>query len=207
MSNNSKQNKKFIEELLELHNSIRENPRSFIPTLKKELKNFNGNIWEKQIGKEIISIDTYEGKSAVEEAIDFLNNTKGVQGLEITGEISKISEAHANDLAKNNLFNSIGSDGSYPDQRIKKRIEYKNSMGESIDFNFSTAEDIIFSLIVDDGIDGRSRRINFFNPKFNHIGIAVSDHPEYEKCCVIDYIGDIIHIKPEGKIFILKKIN
>ena len=187
--------KKFIEELLILHNKIREDPQSFIPTLEKELKSFKGLIWEKQIGKEIIAIETYEGKKAVEEAINYLLKIKPRNKLELKEEISQIAEEHALDLGKNGLFDSIGSDGTYPDQRINKRIEYRNSMGESIDFNFLTAEDIVFSFLVDDGVEGRSRRINFFNPKFNFLGIAVADHPDFEKCCVIDYIGEIIAYK------------
>lgn len=187
--------KKFIVELLTLHNKIREDPKSFIPVLEKELNSFKGNIWDKQIGNEIISIETYEGKKAIQSAIDFLKKTQPVGKLELKDQISQIANDHALDLGKNGLFNSIGSDGSYPDQRINRQIEYKNSMGESIDFNFITPEDIIFSIIVDDGVEGRSRRINFFNQKFNYIGIAISDHPEFEKSCVIDYIGEIVRFK------------
>ena len=199
MSNND-DNNKFIEELFTLHNKIRGDPKSFIPILEKELGSFNNNIWEKQNGKDIIEIETYEGKKAVQEAIDYLKKIEPVNDLELKEEINQIAFDHAKDLAKNRLFDSIGSDGSYPDQRIKRRIEYKNSMGESIDFNFLTAEDIVFSLIVDDGVEGRTRRINFFNRKFNFIGIAVSDHPEFEKCCVFDYIGEIIGFKQSNNL-------
>lgn len=200
-------NKNFINEFLALHNKIRVDPKSFIPVLERELNSFNGNLWEKKIGNEIMLIETYEGKKAIQIAIDFLEKVKPVGKLELKDEICHIAGWHAKDISKNGLYNSVGSDGSYPDQRINKRIEYKNSMGESIDFNFSTPEDIVFSLIVDDGVDGRSRRVNFFNPKFNFIGFAISEHPEFENCCVIDYIGEIIRFKKSNYLLILNFIN
>ena len=54
-------------------------------------------------------------------------------------------------------------------------------------------------------MEDRSRRYNFFNPKFNFIGIGISDHPDYENCCVMDYIGEIFAIKPikKGIFYIL----
>jgi len=195
MSKNSNaNNKKFIDEFFSLHNEIRQDPKSFIPNLRRELKNFQGNIWERQIGNEIISVETHEGKKVVQEAIDFLQKIKPVEELELKEEISKIANSHAIDMAENNLYDSKGSDGRNPDERIKKFIDHKN-MGESIDLGFITVEDIVFSILVDDGVEGRSRRKQFFNPKFKFIGIGISDHPDYEKCCVIDYIGEIIAFK------------
>jgi uncharacterized protein YkwD len=204
-TNTNTKYKNLIEDLFTLHNEIREDPKSFIPNLKKELKNFKENIREKQVGEEILVIETSEGKKAVQEAIDYLQKLKPVQKLKLKDELSQVANDHAFDLSKNGLYDSEGSDGSLPDQRINKYFDTSIHIGEIVELNFITAEDIVFSLIVDDGMEDRSRRYNFFNPKFNFIGIGISDHPDYENCCVMDYIGEIFAIKPikKGIFYIL----
>lgn len=191
-------NKKFIEELFALHNKIREDPKSFIPYLKKELKHFDDDKNRiRTVGKETFSEETNEGKEAVLEAIDYLQKLKPVQKLKLQEELSELANDHALDLEENNLYESEGSDGRFPDQRIKERFDTKIDIGESITLTDYTAEDVVFSLIVDDGSYDRSSRANFFNTKFNFIGIGVTDHPDYDRICVIDYIGEILRIKPK----------
>ena len=135
-------------------------------------------------------------------AIDYLKKAKPVKPLKLNKILSNVALNHAEDLNKNNLYESVGSDGSLPDKRIQRRIVYKGKIGESLDFNFLSAEDIVYSCLVDDGLNDRSRRINFFSQFYNYIGIGISEHPDYFNCCVIDYIEEIkeyVSNEDEGK--------
>jgi uncharacterized protein YkwD len=194
MSSDSK-NKKLIQDLFSLHNKIRQDPKSFIPKLKKELKNYDELFWFK-FGDKENSLETSEGVDAVHDAIKYLEKLKPVKELILKEELSEVANDHAIDANENNLDNSIGSDRSSPIERIKDRFE-TNLCGENMEFNFETAEEIVYSIIVDDGYENRDRRMNFFSPNYKFIGIGISDHPDYINLCVLDYMGDFKSIKPK----------
>jgi hypothetical protein len=60
---------KIDQEVLDIHNSVRENPRTLIPALDEMKKNFEGLLLKKP-GK--TTLRTKEGAAAVDEAIAFL---------------------------------------------------------------------------------------------------------------------------------------
>ena len=49
-------------------------------------------------------------------------------------------------------------------------------------------------LLVDDGVPSRGHRKNIFNSEFNYVGIAVAGHPQYGKCCILDYSGQVNNV-------------
>jgi hypothetical protein len=52
-------------------------------------------------------------------------------------------------------------------------------------------QDVIESLIVDDGVQGRGHRRNVFQSSARLVGIACGPHPKYEAMCVIVQAGGI----------------
>lgn len=62
--------------LLDLINQVRQDPSSLIPDLEAMLPNFDGNWYYDPDGKYWMA--TYEGSSAVEEAIQVLSNTSSL---------------------------------------------------------------------------------------------------------------------------------
>ena len=180
-----------IKELFELHNEIRTSPKSFIPFLTLQLKNLKGLIYRRTDPDGEIEIETSEGKAAVLEAIDYLKKAKPREPLVHNRRLRLAAQRHADDLGKNGLCESIGSDGRFPDERIKEQLSFSDRIGESLDFNSYTAQDILFSCLVDDGISDRSRRRNIFSSSYCAIGVGISEHSEYGNCVVFDYVGGV----------------
>ncbi len=61
---------KLDKEILELLNKVRQDPKSFVPSLNKVLNQLDGEVIKRE-GKS--NIRTNEGAKAVTEAIDYLN--------------------------------------------------------------------------------------------------------------------------------------
>ena len=60
-------------------------------------------------------------------------------------------------------------------------------IGESLDFGFYNPENIILSLLIDDGVKERYQRSNLFSEEFKYCGIACGNHRDLNTCCVIIY--------------------
>ena len=177
-------------EIIKEHNRIRTNPKSYIPILEKYIKWFHGNILEKP-GADC-GIETIEGISAYKEAINFLKTQKPIKEMIFDEEISRASQDHANDIGSTGSTDHRGSDGNTNDDRISRYIEWDITISENIDFGAVSGEEVMVSLLVDDGVDDRAHRSTMFNTKVKYFGVGVAEHKEYEVCTVIDYVGDII---------------
>ena len=71
-------------------------------------------------------------------------------------------------------------------------MDFRGSIGESMDFGSTRGLDIILSLLIDDGNNLRTQRANLFYPDFKYVGIGVHGHTGYHTCVVIDYVEDIV---------------
>ena len=185
-------------------NRIRTNPKAYIPILEKYLENFDDNILTRPDKNECI--ETQEGPKACKEAIEFLKNQKPINEIEFDEEASKVAEEYAKVLS-NSGEEENGEDEFHIEQRVEKYLDYDYAISENIDFGGSTGVEVIVNLLVDDGVKLRTHRENLFSDKFQYYGVAVSTHPEYDYCTVIDYFGDIISYKnkEKDKVFQAKK--
>ncbi|MCQ2821531.1 MAG: CAP domain-containing protein [archaeon] len=176
------------QDLIEEHNIIRTDPQSYIPKLQECLKNFREKIYH-QPGED--PLQTYEGKEAIEEAIEFLNSQEPMEELEFRKEIADACKDHINDIGPKGLTTHEGSDGSNISERLEKYCEWDGACAESIDFGFRKAENIIINLLVDDGVTERYQRKNLFHPDLKYFGVAVGPHKNYGICAVIGYTKGI----------------
>lgn len=197
--------KKLTIEIFSLHNQIRENPKTFIPYLEKQLEYYEDEIYYSRPNSDT-KFETYEGKSAVYEAIQFLKNSKPVPPIVLKKCISSSSQDHAHDIGKYGLYEHIGSDGKSPLDRLNEIVGKKGYIGENLDFNNHNADEILFSFLVDDGDKERSRRKNVMSENCKNIGIGIADHSEFAICVVINYVKDIKDtLKDLGKYFFIFK--
>ena len=149
------------KEIFNLHNELRSNPTSFISKLRESLKYFLDKIYHKP-GED--PIQTYEGSSAIEEAIEFLKSQKQVGKLIFDENITKACKDHAHDIGVKGLTSHEGSDGKNISERIEKYCEWDGACAENLDFGFRNAENIILNLLIDDGVKERNQRYNLFHP-------------------------------------------
>ena len=179
--------KKLAQSVHHSQNQVRRDPKSFIPKLEAMLNLFDGAVYKKP-GK--IPLRTNEGPAAVRECIDFLRSAKPIQELTLSEGISRACEDHANDIGPKNICGHNGSDGSSFSQRMERYGEWMGNVAENIDFGSETGEEIVISLMVDDGVSSRGHRKNMFNPALKHVGIGCAEHQSYTHCCVLDYASE-----------------
>ncbi|PZO57815.1 MAG: hypothetical protein DCF15_06240 [Phormidesmis priestleyi] len=168
------------------HNRIRQNPQSYIPILEAYLARMNaqGNI-PNGCGQNC-TLTTNEGKPAVEEAIRFLRNQPAVGALTLSDNVARAAKAHAQDQQGGEVGHT-SSDGSSLSQRLTRFGVQPLSAGENIDYGSTTAQGVIISLIVDDGVPSRGHRTNLFSPNWTIAGAGCGSHAVYRTVCVIDY--------------------
>ena len=188
---------KLKNEIIKEHNRLRTNPKSYIPILERYIKWFKGNILEKPDSD--CGIETLEGVAAYKEAINFLKTQKPIEELIYDEEVSKASQDHANDIGSTGSTDHRGTNGSTNDERLSKYIEWDVTISENIDFGATSGEEVIVSLLVDDGVEDRAHRSTMFNTKIKYFGVGVAAHKEYEVCTVIDYVGEILSYADKSK--------
>jgi uncharacterized protein YkwD len=173
-------------QVLELANQVRTDPYSWVNLLSENLKYFRGNIFAKP-GQD--AIQTNEGRSGFEEAIDFLKVQSAVGSLTNNQHLTNACIDHVNDIGPKGLATHDGSDGSNVSDRIERYGEWDGALAENIEFGGRTAEDIIISWIVDDGLknEGRMHRKNLFGSDFKFAGASIGDHKEYGIVTVMDF--------------------
>ena len=60
----------------------------------------------------------------------------------------------------------------------------------TLPYGAHTAEQIVYNLVVDDGVRDRGHRRNIMQTMFNQAGVSVGSHPVYGTMCVIDFAGN-----------------
>lgn len=91
--------------------------------------------------------------------------------------LCKAAQAHAEDTGKHGIFGHVGSKGQIIDDRVNKYIEKCSWVGENWNYNyFFEASDCIIDLLIDDGVPDRNHRANLFEPKYECLGIGISEH-------------------------------
>jgi uncharacterized protein YkwD len=169
-------------------NIVRQHPTSYIPLLEEHMKYFKGDILYRP---REIPIQTSEGVAAYEEAIQFLKKVKPLEALNYDERLSKACEDHVKDIGPKGLLTHDGTDGKTMSDRVEDYAEWDTCCGENIDVGSKTAQDVIISLIVDDGVPDRGHRKNMFKSEFAFVGMASGPHSEYGIMTVINYVGGL----------------
>ena len=165
-------------------NLARTNPAGCAANLESRMRYYNGKLLQLP-GQ--IPILTNEGVRAVEEAILFLESARPVPPLKVSRGMSMAARDHVKDQGPKGLTGHSGSDGSDPFSRMNRYGEWQGAAAENISYGDRTAEDIVMSLIVDDGVPRRGHRKNMFNPDYLVTGVAFGHHVKYGAMCAITY--------------------
>ena len=186
--------RQLAEELFQEHNNLRKDPQSYIEKLRKIENYYKDKIFRHP---NEIPIETYEGSEGVRNAIEFLKNQNPVKELTYSESLSKSALDHANDIGKQGSHNHEGTNGSLLSDRIEKYTEWDGAIAESLQFCYKYPENIILSLIIDDGSSEKHQRENLFNEEFQYIGIGCAKHKTFKLCTVFNYAKNLYPIGEE----------
>ena len=165
-------------------NTARKYPLKYVGYLEEYKKLFKGKI---VYLPNAVMMETNEGVVPVDEAIEFLKKTAGLNPYSFSNGLSKSAGFHLKDLMIDSSIGHISKDGSTLQNRLSKFGFVGNVYAENIAHRSDSARDIVLRLIIDDGVKNRSHRNNIFSPNFKVIGIAFGKGTSGEGVCVINF--------------------
>ena len=174
------------QEIMAEHNRIRQNPQSYIPLLTDYLATMNAQGEIPNGCGQNCNLVTQEGRSAVEEAIDFLRNQPPVGALDPSAEIARVAKAHAQEQ-QGGAIGHVSANGQRAAERLRQAGIQATTVGESIDYGSTTAQSVVMSLLIDDGVADRGHRISLFSPEWTVLGVGCGPHARIRTVCVVDY--------------------
>ena len=192
------ENEDYAEKARNIYNLInrfRRNPRDLanhLERIKKYLDTSTNILSE----PDKIQTQMVEGEEVCNEAINYLKKLRPLQPLIWEDALAQSAQEHVDDIGPKGLLLYQSSDGTEPEDRITKYGEYKESLGENIDFGPNDAIGVIVSLTLDDGEEERPHRDNLFKNDYRKIGIACGPHQTEFQMCVMDLAYDFI---PKGQ--------
>lgn len=167
----------FSRQLVTEVNSLRANPRTYIPILMAQFAHLNAQGRYLNHG---VWYSTREGMKAVHEAIEFLKKAQPKAPLSFSGCLSKAAQQHVNDQGSKGGFGHQGSDGRMPSERAKAYVgAVEPYCGENISYGPRTAQEVVVQLLVDDGVPSRGHRANLFDARYHSIGIGAGFHKTF----------------------------
>ena len=133
---------------------------------------------------------THEGVAALEEAVRALRHTRPLPPLTLSDGLGHAAADLAREQAQTGTLGHRGGDGSSPFARMSRHGRWHTHAGEAIDYGGLTARQVVYNLIVDDGVRDRGHRLNLLAPDFRLAGVAHAAHPRFRQVCVLDFAAD-----------------
>ena len=131
--------------------------------------------------------DASGDRTALEEAIDFLERQQPLAPLEGDRRIAAAAREHslaqaASGSVGHGVAGSLG-------RRLQRNGVWAGLSAENISYGSGTATGVLRQLIIDSGVPGRGHRRNIFSSSYQLAGVACGPHPEYDVMCVIYFAG------------------
>ncbi len=184
---------KLENEITEEMNFVRSNPSDYIKIMEEMRKYYSGNSL-KMPGKK--TFQTTEGIKALDEAIEILKSLKPLETLKVSCSAVRAARDHLADLQKSGAFSHFGSDGSSPQERLKKYISGEIYSSENMIGRNGTARDIVIMMLLDDGLPNRQHRKNLLESRFKFTGIASGNNINNLNITVIEFSDSSADIEP-----------
>ena len=178
-------------------NNLRKNPKSYIPLIEAEMKLLKKNNILKKTDSNL-QIQTIEGKEAYIDTIKFLEQQQPVQPLKEESRLSSAAMDLVKDIGSRGVVSHQDKYGQFVSERIEKYCEWDYSASEVIEVSSKNPQDILISLLVDDGLKNRPDRNTLFNQNYKFVGIGCGAHTEYEIVTVMVFVGSI---RQKGTLF------
>ena len=175
------------QEIAQLINQLRKDPKGFAANVKKRLDTYEGVNFTDCAGTKYRSM---EGKDACNEALVAVESASPAPELHLADGLNKCAQDHCDDLSKTGETGHTGSDGSNMGKRIDKYGSWSGKVGECIAVQSNTAMDFILQWLIDDGVKSRGDRKTILSKDFQKFGVGYNPaHKTYKTCVVVVFAG------------------
>ena len=164
-------------------NRVRSNPQAYASYLEQFRSYYMADGTLRIPGR--VAMRTHEGINALEEAIRELNRATPQPQLTASDILAGSARALMIDQSQSGQFGH----GSMPFERMARCGVTNDIKGENVAYGASTAQSIVYNLVVDDGVRNRGHRRNILTTEFHEAGVSYGSHPKYGTMCVIDFAG------------------
>lgn len=135
----NEKNEGIAVEVIREINLVRANPSAYAENLASIRKNYKGTVYFSAEGQ----IRTFEGVSAIDEAISALRAAKPLPPLRYSEGMSRAAMDHVFDVGARGTTSHTGSDGSVPGFRLGRYGAWQDDVGENINFGRVTPREIV----------------------------------------------------------------
>lgn len=184
---------KLEDEIMKEINFVRTKPADYANLLKEMSKYYKGTIFSFP-GR--IPFQTKEGINSLNEAIEELQAIEPLEPLAGNCSAVRASREHLADLQKSGAFSHFGSDGSTPQERLKKYIEGISFNSENLVARTGSAREIIMMMLLDDGVPSRIHRKNLLNPQFRFAGVSNGSNAKKLNLTIVVFSDSGADIEP-----------
>lgn len=157
-------------------NLLRKNPSGYVPFIQEYIQSM-----ETEIEADAAMATMYQDEiSSAYELIEVLNVTDPLSFLKPHEGVYVAAKLHGNDMISSKKFTHVGSDGSYPWDRIIKAAPDLSDGNENLVGGPYEIRQSVIILLVDSGIPDRGHRKTLLNPHWNFVA-----------CREIGQVGDM----------------
>lgn len=173
-------NQLFIE-----HNTLRKNPKSYIPLLQSTFPHFRKNNTLLHFPNEK-PFKTHNGKTPLQSAINFLSTQLPQPNLTYSLPLSLACTKYLTSSTPLSLW-----------ETVEPYCKWEFQLKASFDYGTYKPQYIMLKLLMGDGDDNKLYRNNIFDKHTRYIGIACCNDNTYGIRCMIIYAS---HIRSLDKI-------
>ncbi|OAN57061.1 CAP domain-containing protein [Sphingomonas sp. TDK1] len=169
--------------VLERINFARQHPQLYAQRLRDYRLQFDGYVVHAP--GDPVGTETFEGVSAVDEAIAFLEHQVPLAPLGRGEVLGRAAGDYAQDQGNRGARGHVGWDGTSPGERVRRHGGGIH-VGEGIAYGYADPDAVVRQLIVDDGVSNRGHRALLFDPGFRFAGVGCARHRALAHICVVD---------------------
>jgi uncharacterized protein YkwD len=126
--------------------------------------------------------------AAEKSLIAFLEQQQPLSLLYPSEKLFKSSEFHAKDMGATGKTGHSSSDNTSFEKRLKRYWKYSLA-GENCSYGPSDPIEIVFQLMIDEGVSGYGHRMNIFDKEYLFVGTSIKPHNRYGWNTVMDFGG------------------
>lgn len=168
--------------VLEELNFARTQPQEYARELRRYRAAFDGRIIRDEQGDRL----SFEGVRPVDEAIAFLERQRPLPPLRRGTILAMAATDHAIEQGRRGSRGHQSTNGASPARRVALRGGGLY-VSETIAYGDSDPIAVVRSLIVDDGVPGRTHRAVIFMSHLRYAGVGCGAHARYGYMCVMNY--------------------